>query len=118
VAGRFAPSTRQSVFVDGVEESPQTVGVYASIYNTPANARIGAHDVPGGHMDGHIDELSVSAAYRSDNWILTTCNCQKYNDAFWMVGAEVPVGGAAVYEPRRFNRRMIMPGMSPGFMVF
>jgi len=64
--------------------------------------------------DGYQDEFSLSDTIRSADWIATTYNCQNDNDAFWTVGAEVPVVTGSVPVILKMSRPKIMPARTMG----
>ena len=51
-----------------------------------------SYEYDGRWFHGYEDEVAISSARRSANWLTTTYNCQNDNDAFWAVGSEVAVG--------------------------
>lgn len=63
VAGVFDPSTRLSVFINGVEDGVLTAAVIASIFNSNAIICIGADDGAGiNHLNGKLSQVWLSAS--------------------------------------------------------
>lgn len=116
----WEPSTAIRAYIDGSEGAVNTTSIPASLHNSTADVWIGSqYDLVTGadqsFFDGLVDEVAIRSVASSANWIATTRNCQ-FDPDFWTVGSEVLV--SKLYRLRRFNPRIIVPGMNPGFMTF
>ncbi len=97
VAGIYTPSTPLHVRLNGATDATTPGNAAASISSATANVHIGVREYLGfpDYFDGQIDEVRISNAARSDNWLLASYNVQNAPTSFWSLGAEQAAGGGA-----------------------
>lgn len=67
---QYDPSTKLSIWVNGIEDGTNVVAVPATIFNSTADFTIGARGAPGSYIDGRIGITAVCAQHHSDAMIV------------------------------------------------
>lgn len=93
------------LYLDAAEKAGTLAGTWAGAVVSPTtylrqgNTRAGASNA--GYFDGIIDEVRISNAEKSANWITTEYNNQNDPATFWSIGAEEePIPGVTSYLTR------------------
>jgi hypothetical protein len=99
VAGVTSGVASRYAYLDGVASAEDTTSVTPTV--TPDNFDLAAARTGGStglFFDGIIDEVRIHNVARSADWLEAEYNSQNDATAFWVLGSEVPVGGA-VWSP-------------------
>lgn len=87
VVGTFDDTYKIRMYIDGVVRAGPSSTVYRITDGT--NVLIGNNPPSNRDYEGIIDEVRISSIARSDNWILTTFNCQNSPGTFMSFGNEI-----------------------------